>query len=68
MTGSPMKLTRDQVEGVEKVARVTSRGGLEGSETDLDEVTAHAVFELAATEETRQIEAELRKALEGRAS
>jgi hypothetical protein len=42
--------------------------GLEVSETDLDEVTARAVYEWASTEETRQIEAELRKVLEGRAS
>jgi hypothetical protein len=40
--------------------------GLEFSETDLSEEMALAVFESAATEQTREIEAGLRKALEGR--
>jgi hypothetical protein len=33
--------------------------GLEGSETDLDEATAYAIFEMATTEQTRKIEASL---------
>jgi hypothetical protein len=41
--------------------------GLEGSETDLDEATARAIFEAWATSRTREVEAELRKAVEARA-
>jgi hypothetical protein len=40
--------------------------GLEFSETDLSEEMALAVFESAATDQTREIEAELRRALEAR--
>jgi hypothetical protein len=40
---------------------------LEGSETDLDEGMARAIFEASATPHTRKIEAEMRKALEARA-
>jgi hypothetical protein len=40
--------------------------GLEFSETDLSEEMALAVFESAATEQTRKIEAGLRSALEAR--
>jgi hypothetical protein len=40
--------------------------GLEFSETDLSEEMALAVFESAATEKTREIEAGLRKVMEGR--
>jgi hypothetical protein len=40
--------------------------GLEGSETDLDEATARAIFEAAATPRTWEIEAQMRKAVEGR--
>ena len=41
--------------------------GLEGSETDLDEATARAIFEASATSQTWEFEAELRKAVEARA-
>jgi hypothetical protein len=41
--------------------------GLEGSETDLDEATARAIFEASATSKTWEIEAELRKVAEARA-
>jgi hypothetical protein len=36
--------------------------GYDGAETDLDEVTACAVYDSAATDKTRWIEAQLRKA------
>jgi hypothetical protein len=39
---------------------------VEGSETDLDEATALAIFEMTATPYTRKIEAEMRKAVEAR--
>jgi hypothetical protein len=40
--------------------------GLEGSETDLDEQTALAIYEAAETPRSQEIEAELRKAAEAR--
>jgi hypothetical protein len=40
----------------------------EMSETDVDELTALAIYEAASTPRSRQIEAELRKAAEARSS
>jgi hypothetical protein len=40
--------------------------GLEGSETDLDEQTALAIYEATETPRSREIEAELRKMAEAR--
>jgi hypothetical protein len=41
--------------------------GLEGSETDLSEAWARAIFETAATPRTWEIEAQMRRAAEARA-
>ncbi|MGH9614296.1 MAG: hypothetical protein ACRD4P_14580 [Bryobacteraceae bacterium] len=40
--------------------------GLEGSETDLDEATALAIFEASATPKTLEIEAAIKKSVETR--
>ena len=42
--------------------------GIEGAETDLDEGMAKAIFESSASPRTWEVEAQMRKAMEGRAS